>query len=194
MKKTAYRIMSFALAFVLALVVSSPALASATFEAALQGNVYYVSTTGRDTNSGTSSAPFKTFAKAVSVLAPGDTLQVKPGSYYEPLMLNKSGTATAPINVIGNGAIVNVRGTETTAIKISGSYVNLSNFEVTGAMDAGIAIPGKYVTVKNNIVHDNVTENGVNGNCGVAGSYSSAIKVGVGGQNITIEGNSVYRN
>jgi parallel beta-helix repeat protein len=202
MNKTSHRIISFAVAFALAIGAFSPALAAAALHTGMQGqqaamqsgNVYYVSTTGKDTNPGTSAAPFKTFAKAVSVLAPGDTLQVLPGTYYESLRLTASGTAAAPITVIGNGAIVNMQGTQDTGIKVSGSYVNLSNFEVTGAVDAGIAIPGKYVTVKNNLVHDNVTQNGVNRKCGVASSWSSALKVGVGGANITIEGNSVYNN
>jgi parallel beta-helix repeat protein len=202
MNKTAYRIISFAVAFALAFGTFSPALAAAALQpgvqgqpaAMLSGNVYYVSTTGKDTNPGTSTAPFKTFAKAVSVLAPGDTLQVLPGTYYESLRLTKSGTAAAPITVIGTGAIVNMQGTQDTGIKVSGNYVNLSNFEVTGAVDAGIAIPGKYVTIRNNLVHDNVTQNGVNRKCGVASSWSSALKVGVGGANITIEGNSVYNN
>ena len=193
MNKTVYRFVSFALALALAFGASFPALASAAFAPAVQGNVYYVSTTGRDTDSGSSTAPFKTFAKANSVLKPGDTLQVMPGTYTESMRLTASGTASAPITVIGNGAIVNMRGTQTTGIRITGSYVNLSNFEVTGAMDAGIASAGKYVTIRNNILHDNVTENGV-GTCGIAGSYSSALKVGVGGEHITIEGNTVYRN
>ena len=116
MNKTEYRIMSFAVAFALAFGAFSPAQASSAFGPAMQGEpdvllqakVYYVSTTGSNTNPGTSTAPFKTFEKAVSVLAPGDTLQVMPGTYYESLRLTKSGTAAAPITVIGNGAIVNM--------------------------------------------------------------------------------------
>jgi parallel beta-helix repeat protein len=201
MNKTAYRILCLAVVLGLALGASSPALATTALgpaaqgdqEVLLQAKVYYVSTTGSDTNPGTSTEPFKTFAKAISVLKPGDTLQVLPGRYTESMRLTVSGTASAPITVIGNGAILDMQGSKTTGMKISGSYLNVSNFEVTGAMDAGIGIPGKYVTVKNNIVHDNVTENGV-GTCGIADSYASALKVGVGGQNITIEGNTVYNN
>ncbi len=193
MTKTLYRLISFGVALALAFGVSSQALASGTQAAMQISNVYYVSTTGRDTNPGSSTAPFKTFAKAVSVLAPGATLQVMPGTYTEALILSKSGTAAAPITVIGNGAILNMQGVRQTGMRITGSYINVSNFEVTGATDAGIGIPGKYVTVKNNIVHDNVTGNGI-GTCGAAGSYSSALKVGVGGERITIEGNTVYNN
>ena len=200
MNKTRVRCLSFVIALALALGASSQASAESahagqgTHQTLLQtGRVFYVSTTGSDSNPGSSTAPFKTFAKAVSVLAPGDTLQVMPGRYAEALIMSKSGTASAPINVIGNGAIVDVRSTKNSAIKISGSYVNLSNFEAVGGLDTGISIPGKNVTVKNNIVHDNVTENGI-GTCGIAGSYASALKVGVGGENILIEGNTVYRN
>lgn len=203
MNKTIYRCFSFLMALALTLGVASRVQASTAIEttkqrghsaALLAGMVYYVSPTGSDTNSGSSTSPFKTFAKAVSILKPGDTLQVTPGTYSEALIVSVSGTSTAPINVIGNQAKIDVKSAKNTAIKISGSYVNLSGFEVTGATDAGIGIPGKYVTVKNNIIHDNVTQNGI-GTCGTSTTgWSSALKVGVGGQNIVISGNTVYNN
>lgn len=188
MNNTVYRLLSLIIALAVAF--------GGSISASAAGNVYYVSATGRDTNPGTSAAPFKTFAKAVSALKPGDTLQVVPGTYYEPLNLKPTtlGTASAPINVIGNGAIVDMRAIEQTGIKISGSYINVSGFEVKGARNAGIGIPGKYITVKNNVVHDNVTDNGI-GTCGTSTTgWSSAVKVGIGGQNITIENNRIYRN
>ncbi|HEX5809324.1 MAG TPA: right-handed parallel beta-helix repeat-containing protein, partial [Anaerolineales bacterium] len=201
MNHRVYRLFSITIAIALALGVSLQALGVAALGGALQpqpaplqaGIVYYVSTTGKDTNAGTNAAPFRTFAKAVSVLKPSDTLQVLPGTYTESLRMTASGTASAPISVIGNGAIVDMQGTQTTGIKISGSYVTLSNFEIIRAKDAGIAIPGKYVTVRNNILHDNVAENGI-GTCGIDTSWASALKVGVGGQNITIENNTVFNN
>jgi parallel beta-helix repeat protein len=202
MNKKTHRFLSFVLALTIAIGVSSPALASAALGTQslgqkaplLSGNVYYVSTTGSDTNSGSVTSPFRTFSKAVSVLRPGDTLQVMPGTYTESFRVTASGTASAPITVIGNGAIINMGGTQQTGIKIRGSYINLSGFEVTGATDAGIAMPGTYLTVKNNKVHDNVTQNGI-GTCGTSTTgWSSAMKVGVGGQNITIENNTVYNN
>ena len=169
MNKTVYRLISFAVAIALAFGASSQVLASA---ARLAPKVVYVGTTGRDSNSGSSTSPFKTFAQAVSVLAPGDTLQVMPGTYYEPLLLSRSGTATAPITVIGNGAMLNMQGTKTFGIRITGSHINVSNFEITGGQDVGIGIPGKNITVANNKIHHNVTENGV-GTCGTASSWST---------------------
>lgn len=38
---------------------------------------YYVSTTGSDSNSGTLASPFRTIAKAVSVVKAGETIYVR---------------------------------------------------------------------------------------------------------------------
>src|SRR6266508_6207583 len=75
MNKLNHRLISLIAALVLAFGGSStsPVLAAS--------NTYYVSTTGSDTNSGSLTAPFKTFAKAVSIMQAGDTLQVMPGTY-----------------------------------------------------------------------------------------------------------------
>src|SRR5579859_6230858 len=48
-----------------------------------QGNSYYVSTSGSDTNPGTLSSPFKTIAKGVSAVNAGDTLYIVSGTYNE---------------------------------------------------------------------------------------------------------------
>ncbi len=45
-----------------------------THVAFASGASYYVSPTGSDSNPGTNTAPFLTFAKGVSMLQPGDTL------------------------------------------------------------------------------------------------------------------------
>jgi len=56
------------------------ALASAS---AAQATIYYVATTGSDSNPGTLAQPFRTIAKGVSVLEPGDTTFVRAGTYAE---------------------------------------------------------------------------------------------------------------
>jgi hypothetical protein len=156
-------------------------------------STYYVSATGSDTNFGSLSAPFRTLAKAASVLQAGDTLQVLPGIYMEPLNLSISGTASAPISVVGNNAVLNMKGIHANGITVSGSYVRVSMFEVTGATDFGILVTGKYVTIENNVLHDDVTRNGV-GTCGISTSWGSALKVKMGAENTTIRNNTVYNN
>lgn len=162
-------------------------------QVAAASNTYYVSSTGSDSNSGSSTAPFKTFPRAVSSLQPGDTLQVLPGTYGDILTLSTSGLEGAPITVIGDGAILNMQGVNANGIVVSGSYIRVSGFEVTGATDFGILVTGRNVTIENNRVHDNVTRNGV-GTCGTSMSWGSAVKVKVGGQNTTIRNNTVYDN
>ena len=59
---------------------------------------YYVSTTGNNTGDGSASTPFKTIAKAASVLSPGDTVLVFGGNYSEKNIIPAtSGTENAMI-------------------------------------------------------------------------------------------------
>ena len=63
----------------------SLALATSVNAQAASGTTYYVAVDGLDTNPGTEAQPFKTLAKGVSILQPGDTLLVKKGLYKEEL-------------------------------------------------------------------------------------------------------------
>jgi len=64
-------------------------------------NIYYVSTTGSDTNSGAHGQPFRTINKGVKVLKPGDTLYIRAGTYAEALLnVIPSGTSWhSPVTV-----------------------------------------------------------------------------------------------
>lgn len=67
---------------------------------ALLGVERYVSPSGNDSNTGSMTSPWKTFQKATSGLAAGDTLFLRAGTYAERLILNeKSGTQSMPINI-----------------------------------------------------------------------------------------------
>lgn len=54
---------------------------------------------GDDQASGTEAAPWKTLRHALRQLAPGDTLYLRGGVYYEHVSLSQSGTAEAPITI-----------------------------------------------------------------------------------------------
>ena len=58
---------------------------------------YYVSTTGSDTNLGTSTAPFRTINKAAQVALAGDVVTIKSGTYSETVTVKNGGTLSAPI-------------------------------------------------------------------------------------------------
>ncbi|MBI5668006.1 MAG: right-handed parallel beta-helix repeat-containing protein [Chloroflexi bacterium] len=68
--------------FLCALLVFSGVVSNSQAQA---GRTFYVALTGNDANPGTEAQPFRTLAKGVSVLQPGDTLLVRKGLYAEEL-------------------------------------------------------------------------------------------------------------
>src|SRR5687768_8011083 len=67
----------------------------------------WVSTSGNDGNSGSSSAPLKSIQAAVDRATPGTAVMVKAGTYTENVRFSKDGGADAPIQLIsadGTGA------------------------------------------------------------------------------------------
>lgn len=199
--KTAFRFISFMAVLALTLGGNFTVMASSASDTletehqsqTLNSNTYYVSLTGSDSNPGSITAPFRTFAKAVSILKAGDTLQVMPGTYTETLTISTAGTAAAPVKVTGDGALLNMQGAKQNGITISGTYINVSGFEVMGATDFGILVIGRNITVENNTVHDNVTRNGV-GTCGLSSSWGSAVKIKADAEVANIRNNTVYDN
>jgi len=69
----------------------------------LGATTYYVAKTGNDGNPGTEAEPWLTVGKSVKILAAGDTLWIKAGTYDEPLVNfgYNAGTAAAPIVIKG---------------------------------------------------------------------------------------------
>src|SRR5205814_306177 len=66
--------------------------------AELFGANYFVATNGSDLNPGTSIAqPFLTIQKAANVASPGDTVNIRGGTYRETVTLTRSGLTNAPI-------------------------------------------------------------------------------------------------
>ncbi len=189
MYKTIYRTMSMIM--VLTLTLGSHVDVRALTVSAAPKTVY-VSPTGSDTNSGSATAPYKTLSKGTSVLAAGDTLVVN-GTFSQPLTVSKSGTAATPINIIGKSAVLNMGGTQQNGIKVTGSYVNISGFEVTRTLSHAVLISGKHVKFENSSVHHSVLENG-SGVCPGTGSWGSAVKVMLGADDVIVRGNTVYEN
>jgi hypothetical protein len=78
---------------------------------------YYVSTSGSDSNPGTSSSPWRTVQHAVNTVNPGDTIFIYAGTYYENVKLQKSGTSSAPITLTNHaGGIATIDGGSSAAI------------------------------------------------------------------------------
>ena len=137
------------------------------------GHAYYVSTSGNDANAGTATSPFRTLAKGVSVLRPGDTLYVRGGTYLlrpNGLRVGRSGRASAPITISGypgETAVIsgdtNGSGTadvgDTPAnrygslVRIAGNYVTFKNIEVCFSGGRGIETIGRRDVIYGCNVH-----------------------------------------
>ncbi len=65
----------------------------------LSTTTYYVSSTGSDTNTGTSALPFKTIQKCLNMVKAGEMCEVASGIYNESLTIKNSGVATAPVTL-----------------------------------------------------------------------------------------------
>jgi len=66
-------------------------------EAVVTGTIYYVATTGADTNSGTQTSPWRTIQHAADLAGAGDSIFVRAGIYHEDVILGRSGSPGNPI-------------------------------------------------------------------------------------------------
>lgn len=143
------------------------------------GNTYYVSTTGNDANPGTASAPFRTFAKANSLLTAGGTLYIYAGVYNQQLKITKSGTSGALINVkpVGGTVAIDLQRLTAPGLEVRASYVTVTGLEIRNSSDICVNLAGTNIDVIGLIVHDCA-------NHGIQANNSS---------NIRILNNRVYR-
>lgn len=176
MKNTIYRVIGLLAGLMLVF--------GSVFTAQAATSNVYVSTTGSGTAcSQTSPCSIATGAKN---LGAGKTLVIKSGTYNTALQITKSGTAAQPIKVTGPAVIQSV--------VITGSYVEVSGLEVTGATQHGVTISGKHVKLSDFSVHDNVNENKSGSSCSGSGSWGSGLKVSYGGEDIQLSNGQVFHN
>lgn len=181
------------------------------------GATYYVSTTGSDTNTGSQAAPFKTFAKAITQAASGDTIIIRGGTYTERLVITKSGQSGNPITikaaagekVIIDGANsrqdlilvasgrsyisfdgIEVKNSSGQGVTISGSNIILSNIIAHHTQAHGIYFDGQHIIIRNSTVYMSNLVNSIRS--GV--QWGSGFKCRVGGDDILFEYNTSYNN
>ncbi|MGA2046163.1 MAG: Ig-like domain repeat protein [Terracidiphilus sp.] len=181
--------------------------------AAQEGAVYYVSTTGNDSNPGTLAAPWLTIQHAADTVTAGATVKVMGGVYKGFVNFPNSGTASDPITfqshpvVVGtsvqpaviDGTGLTVKGTQG-LITISGalSYVTVRGFEIRNltstsedAVPCGVWITGSGtgVQILDNRIHNIVTMSETNGNgCGLFAYGTSKTPI----TKLVVSGNELY--
>ena len=109
-----------------------------------QTGAYYLSPTGNDANSGTVSAPFRTFARALSVLKPGDTLIVS-GS-WSGTTWSVDGTSEKPITIRGETA------TFTGTLTLNGAnWLVVEGFKFEKAVSQVTLLDSHFIKLRGNV-------------------------------------------
>jgi len=124
--------------------------------APLSGSTFYVSPSGSDSASGSSSAPWRTIQKAADTLNAGQTAIVAAGNYGERVRITRSGTQASPITLqAANGAVAHLLGFD-----ITGNDWQVGGFDIStqtnGSDGFGIYVSGtaSYITLQTNYIHE----------------------------------------
>jgi hypothetical protein len=128
----------------------------------VQGETYYVATTGTDgPGCGTVGSPCRTVQYAAGLVEQGDTVLINPGTYTGGITVDTSGTASEPITFQANGAGVVIEGSggERDAFFITwADYVVVEGLTIQHADRAGMRIDNAHhVTVRDCTFADNGT-------------------------------------
>ena len=151
---------------------ASAAVAASTYT----GPMYYVATTGSDSASGSSTAPWRTIQHAMNTVPAGATVQVAGGTYNELVTITHSGSATAgyitltsapgqTATIDGTGLGV-PQGQQGLVTLQSASYVRVIGLQLqnytsnsSSLVPLGIYIAGSgdHIEIRNNHIHNIVT-------------------------------------
>ncbi|MDD5141091.1 MAG: choice-of-anchor Q domain-containing protein [Verrucomicrobiales bacterium] len=144
----------------------------------LSAATYYVSTSGNDSNSGSSSSPWLTVSKAISVAtSAGDIVNIASGSYSGSLTFNRSGSSGNPITFIGSNTVI------VGNITISANYVTVGGLTCSPTSAGGynaISLGG----ANNMLTNVTVTAYGASASSqataiGISGSYNLIVNCAV---------------
>jgi len=139
-------------------------------------STYYVSTSGRDSNAGTISSPWRTVQHSANSVAAGDTVYVRAGVYNETVAIPSSGSAAGGYVTYSSypGELAKIDGKglpvpngQWGLITIENkSYIIINGFEIRNFSTSsakyvplGIFIfgAGSHIQITNNHIHDIVT-------------------------------------
>ncbi|MBN2166861.1 MAG: carbohydrate-binding protein [Marinilabiliaceae bacterium] len=130
------------------------------------GANYYVSPSGNDSNSGSLSSPLKTLEKAVTLVAPGDYIYLRGGTYnmtVSSLVITRdmSGTSGAMIRVFAYNSETpvlsfnNVANSSSRGIVQDGAYWHWKGITIEKAGDNGMLLSGNNNTIENCVFRSN---------------------------------------
>src|ERR1051325_6087127 len=132
---------------------------------------YYVATTGNDGNAGTQQLPWRTVTHAVAMVAAGDTIYVRGGTYTTEGQITIRQSGVTLRNFLGETPIISYpSGSSYNIYVYSGNLsveiadVTIQGLEIIGAADAGIKMDSaRRLVIRGNYIHDNQSQ-GILGN------------------------------
>lgn len=109
--------------------------------------VYFVATTGNDSNIGTQEHPFRTITAAVETAEPGDTIFVRAGTFACPntIHVDKSGERGKPISLRASGEaepILDFSSARGDSVLITGAYWHIQGLSITNGSRGGVILYG----------------------------------------------------
>jgi len=120
---------------------------------------YYVSTSGSDSNSGTTSSPFKTIDHAVDECDGGDTVYVKSGTYIGGISISESGTKNSYntlTNYNNDDVTIRQNNIYDHGIMVHANYWNIEGFEITNTWHPVMVCGGQHdINMRNLECHYN---------------------------------------
>ncbi len=156
------------LAFALVLLIGIP---TSYFQPALSannsssGNIYYVASTGNDSNQGTLAQPWRTIYKASTMVRAGDTVYIRGGVYQESNTFYANGTQGAPITLAGypgetaiidgNSYQVPSKNSGNALVQVYGDWYVILDLTITKSGDQGISVHGIHDTIDKVYSHHN---------------------------------------
>jgi hypothetical protein len=149
------------------LLISTAAATVVPFENAKPIVTKWVSPTGSNSGSGSSSSPYKTIQYAVDKAAPGTAIMVKAGTYAENIKVSKSGTTDKPIWLVsadGEGSAT-IKAANTSLPVVYGYGVDnlvVKGFKLAGGTE-GIKFTQSGNHLTNMVTHLVVEENQIYG-------------------------------
>ncbi len=144
---------------------------------------YYVSTSGSDSNPGTSASPFRTIQKAADVVNPGDTVVIRDGVYSTTAQyfvnINRGGASGSYVTFKAEhkwGAVLDGGNVSSYGINLGAgvSYIQFVDLEIKNFLWMGIFCNNgtslsNYITIKGCKIHDigRVFDQGDYGRCAI---------------------------
>lgn len=167
----------------------------------------WVSTTGDDTNTGTTSSPLATINAAISLVEDGGTIYVKDGTYNQKISLSSTNRFTSMTTIKAENALkvrlqYNDSGSENDeVIKVDGAKnVTITGFDITSSavgcatalvdISGGNDLAAENIVISNNVIHDITIDSGCTN--GSPGDLVKALSDGGGVTKLLVSSNIFY--